>query len=191
MRLIAVIATTALLLPAVPAMAQVPADLFKCATIARDADRLACYDDAVAAANPQARAAAEARAKESARIAAEEAAAAAAAAEVAAKAKAEADAVARREAFGAEGVASRGEERFAPAPGEIQEIETGLAEILTNRSGLGVFLLENGQMWRQVNTGSTPNLRVGDRVKLTRAPLGGYRLNFVKQQRWVAVKRMR
>ncbi len=190
MRLIAVIATTALLLLAVPAMAQVPADLFKCATIARDADRLACYDDAVAAANPQARAAAEARAKESARIAAEEAAAAAVAAEAAAKAKAEADAVARREAFGAEGVATR-EDRFAPAPGEIAEIETGLTEIMANRSGLGVFLLENGQVWRQVDTNSTPNIRVGDRVKLTRAPLGGYRLNFVKQKRWVGVKRMR
>ena len=73
---------------ATPAAAQTAADLMKCITIARDADRLACYDAAVAEVSPQAKALSEQRAKETARIAAEEAAAA----EAAAKAKADAEA---------------------------------------------------------------------------------------------------
>ena len=191
MRLIVSAATAAALLMTVPAQAQKAADLFACAAIARDAERLACYDAAVADSSPQARAASEARAKESARIAAEEAAIVAAAA----KAKAEADAVARaaaqRDSFGAEGVASRSAERFKSDPNELQEIETGITEILTNASGLGVFLLENGQLWRQVDTSRMPNAHVGDRIKLSRADLGGYHLNFLKQKRWVLVKRIR
>nr|WP_310523063.1 hypothetical protein [Polymorphobacter sp.] len=190
MRLIISFAAAAVLLPTAAA-AQKPADLLACAAIARDPERLACYDAAVADTSPQARAASQARAKETARIAAEEAAIAAAAAKVQAEADAVALAAAKREAFGAEAVVSRGNARFAPPPGELQELETGLTEILTNTSGLGVFLLENGQLWRQVDTTSMPNIRVGDRVKLTRAPLGGYHLNFLKQKRRVLVKRVR
>jgi hypothetical protein len=182
-----VAAATVFAVAAAPVAAQVPADMMACVGIARDADRLACFDAALAKASPQAKAVAAARAAESAQIAAAEAAAAA----TAAKAKAEADAAKKAEAFGGESVASRGKERFAPPEGELQEIETGITEILTNQSGLGVFLLENGQLWRQVDTSPMPRVKDGDRVTITRAPLGGYRLNFLRSKRWVLVKRVR
>lgn len=174
-----------------PAAAQAPAELLACAAIVRDAERLACYDAAVAQTSPEARAASAARARETARVAAEEAAAAAAAAKIKAEADAVAAAAARREAFGAEGVAARGAERFAPVPGEIQQIEAAITETLTNRSGLAVFLLDNGQMWRQVDTDSLPNVRAGDKVTVKRAGLGGYHLDLVRQKRRFLVKRLR
>ncbi|WP_426168580.1 hypothetical protein [Sandarakinorhabdus sp. DWP1-3-1] len=181
------VATILLLIsPLAPVQAQSAAELARCVAIARDADRLACYDTALANSSPEARAASEVRARESARIAAEEAVAAAAAA----KASAEAEAKARREAFGAEAVASR-PDRFKPRADEIREVEAGVAELLTNRSGLGVFLLDNGQLWRQADTQSLPNVRVGDRVKISKTTLGGYNMTFLKQKRAALVKRVR
>jgi hypothetical protein len=175
--------------PAV-ASAEATADIIACAAIARDAERLACYDAAVADTSPAARAAAEARTRESARIAAADAAIAAAAAKARAEADAVAVAAAQREAFGAEAVASR-PDRFKPDAGQLQQVETGITEMLTNVSGLGVFLLENGQLWRQADTVGLPNVRPGDRVRLSRASLGGYHMTFLKQKRRTLVKRMR
>jgi hypothetical protein len=191
MRHIAATAAVLLLLAAAPALAQKPADILACAAIARDAERLACYDAAVADSSPQARAAAEARARESARIAAEEAAVAAAAAKAKAEADAAARAVAQRESFGRENVAAHSEERFKPDENVLQEIESTIVDVLKNTSGLDVYLLENGQMWRQADTGGTPPVRAGDKVKVSRAALGGYHLTFLKQKRRVLVKRMR
>lgn len=179
-----------LLLMATPALAQNPAELMACVRITGDAERLACYDRAMVGASPEARAASEKRAAEAAVVAAAAAKARSEADAAAAKAKAEADATARREAFGVESVTTR-PNRFALPPEEIKEIETGISEVLTNASGLGVFLLENGQLWKQTDTSRLPNVRVGDRVKLTRADFGGYHLNFVKQKLWVLVKRMK
>ena len=179
------------LLPVMPVLAQSPAEIIACATIARDAERLACYDAAVADSSAEARAASKKRAAESARIAAEEAAAAAAAA----KLKAEADAVARAkaklESFGAEGVATRSAERFEADPGQLQELEASISDVLTNQSGLGVFMLDNGQVWKQADTVNLPNIRTGDKVKIERSMLGGYKLFFVRQNRATPVKRIR
>ncbi len=177
---------------AAPAAAQTAADLMNCITIARDADRLACYDAAVAQVSPQAKALSEQRAKETARIAAEEAAAA----EAAAKAKAEADAAARaaqaKADFGSEGVASKKvSERSKPDPDEITKLDATLTEILTNREGKYVFLLDNGQLWKQVSTEAGLNIRAGDAVVLEKSTMGGYRLNFTRLKRWVLVKRLR
>ncbi len=179
-----------LALVAAPAAAQMPAKLLDCAAIARDADRLACYDAAVADSSSEARAASERRARESARIAAEEAAVAAAAAKQKAEADAIAEAAARKEAFGAEAVASR-PERFQAPPGQIQQIDAVVTEVLTNRSGLGVFLLDNGQIWRQADTDSLPNVRTGEKVTIKRALLGGYDMTFERSHRTVLVKRSR
>jgi hypothetical protein len=177
---------------AAPAAAQTAADLMTCITIARDADRLACYDAAVAQVSPQAKALSEQRAKETARIAAEEAAAA----EAAAKAKAEADAAARaaqaKADFGSEGVASKKvSERSKPDPDEITKLDATLTEILTNREGKYVFLLDNGQLWKQVSTEAGLNIRAGDAVVLEKSTMGGYRLNFTRLKRWILVKRLR
>jgi hypothetical protein len=184
------VAVPLLLFAASPVQAQSAADLMACVPITIDADRLACFDKAMAGASPEARAASEKRAAEAAVLAAAAAKAAAEAEAAATKARAEAEAVAKREAFGAETVATR-PNRFAPPPGEIQEIETGVSELYTNASGQTLFLLENGHLWKQVDTARVPNVRPGDRVKVTRAGFGGYHLNFVKQKSWVLVKRIR
>jgi hypothetical protein len=185
----------ALLFAATPGVAQTSDALTKamteCAVIPRDADRLACYDAAIAATSAQARAIATARAEASARIAAEEAAVAAAAAKARADADALATAQASKEAFGNETIKSRGKERFAPPPGEVQEIETTLTDTFTNREGFSVFLLENGQLWREVDVATKINTRAGDKVRLERAALGGYKLHFVRQKRVILVKRMK
>lgn len=185
MRRTAIVALLSVL-PILPVAAQTPADLVACVAIARDVERLACYDAAVANASPEARAASEVRARETARIVAEEAAAAA----VVAKAKAEADAKARREAFGGETVATRAD-RFKDRPEEIQKVEAGVVELLKNQSGLGVFVLDNGQIWRQADTVSLPNIRSGDKVEIERTMFGGYSMTFLKQKRASLVKRMR
>lgn len=185
----------ALLFAATPAFAQSPDALTRamvdCAVIPRDADRLACYDAAVAATSAEARAIAATRAEASAKIAAEEAAVAAAAAKAKADADARAAAEASKEAFGNENIKSRGKDRFAPPPGEVQEIETTLTDTFTNREGFSVFLLENGQLWREVDVATKINTRVGDKVRIERAALGGYKLHFVRQKRVILVKRMK
>ena len=171
-----------LLLLATPALAQSPAAMMACVKIASDTERLACFDKAMASTSPEARATSEKRAAE-----ATEAALVAAAA---AKDKAEAAAAAQRDSFGAEAVASSSTRFEAPA-GELQELETSVTELLTNSSGQWLFLLENSQLWKQADTSRVPHVRVGDRVKVTRAALGGYHLNFLKQKVWVLVKRVR
>jgi hypothetical protein len=180
-----------LLLLATPVFAQTPADLMACVRTTSDAERLACYDRAMAKASPEARAASDKRAAEAAVVAAAAAKTKAEADSRAAKAKADADAVAQQDAFGAEAVASR-KDRYAPPAGEVQTIESTITELFTNTSGLGVFLLENGQLWKQVDTGRVPNVRVGDRISISRSGIGGgYHLNFLKQKSWVLVKRVR
>jgi hypothetical protein len=185
----------ALFFAAAPALAQSPdalsKSLIECAVIARDADRLACYDAAVAATSAETRAIATARAEASARIAAEEAAIAAAAAKAKADADALAAAQASKDAFGNEAIKSRGNDRFAPPPGEVQEIETTLTDTFTNRAGFSVFLLENGQLWREVDVATSINTRAGDKVRIERAALGGYKLHFIRQKRVILVKRMK
>lgn len=190
------IATTAMiLLSTAPAMAQgtdpIPRAMAECAVIARDAERLACYDAAIAQTSPQARAITERRAKESARIAAEEAAIAAAAARARAETDRLAAAEARRNAFGAETVTTRGGKRFEGSPDEIRTIDTTIAESFKNRDGFSVFLLENGQLWREVDLPTTLNTRAGDKVMLQHAPLGGYKMNFARLKREILVKRMK
>ena len=178
---------------AMPAMAaDLPPELLKCAGIARDADRLACYDGAVGASSAEARALSERRKAESARLAAEEKAAAEARAKAEAERLAAEKARRKKEDFGAEAIASRAPEvRQERALEEIQSVESKVAEVLTNRSGLGVFVLENGQMWRQVDTQSLPNVRPGDAARVERAALGGYNIVFPRLHRRLLVRRMR
>ena len=184
MRVVA--AAVLLMLPIAPALAQTPAELLACAAIARDADRLGCYDAAMANSSPAARAASEIRAKESARLAAEAAAATA----LAAKAQAEADRQARRQAFGIEGVASN-RDRFKPGADEIVKVDAGIVEMLTNKSGLGVFVLDNSQIWKQADTVGLPNIRTGDKVTIAKNRFGGYELTLLKQKRVTLVKRLK
>ena len=182
----------ALILPALlalPAQAQLPPAMLGCASLARDAERLACYDRAVEAVSAEARAAASIRAAEAQRQAVADAAAAKAQTEAvaaAAKAQAEADREARKAAFGGEAI---GKARLDP--NEVTEVPAVLSELLTNTSGLGVFLLDNGQLWKQVDTTSLGRAKAGEAVGLSKGFMGGYRLTFTKSGRWVAVKRLK
>lgn len=173
-----------LLAPLAPLHAQASDALTRamteCAVKPRDAERLACYDAAIAETSAEARAIAKTRAEASAKIAAEEAAIAAAAAAQAAK-----------DNFGDESVRSRGEKRFAMPEGEIEKIESTLAEVFTNNNGFGVFLLENGQLWREVDKATSINVRPGDAISIERAALGGYKLRFARLKRVILVKRLK
>lgn len=173
------------LLIAAPVAAQpLPATLVSCAAIAVDAERLACYDRTVAGLSAEARAISERRATETARLAAEKARADA----LAAEARAVAEAEAKRANFGAEGLPAT----IRPSdPDAIDEIETTLTEVLTNRAGQSTYLLGNGQLWRQIDGDSTFNIRNGEPVRIVRAAMGSYRLQFLRAKRFVSVRRLR
>jgi hypothetical protein len=156
--------------------AELPPAVLACASEVQDAARLACYDSAVKAASAEARRRVEAREVEG-RKAAEAAAAAAAAAAVAAEASAE---EARKAAFGK----PRDESAVAGLTAVIQEV-------LRDATGKAVFVLDNGQIWRQADGFSLPSAKVGVAVELKRGALGSYRLVPANSNRSVQVIRMR
>lgn len=153
-----------------------------CSAEVEDAKRLACYDAAVAAGS------AEARAIAARRDAAREAAAAEkAAAEARAKAEAaEAARKAQADRFGQEGLRLGGGD-----PDRLDELGAKIAETLLDRVGKTVFLLDNGQMWRQTDGLTLPPIRAGDAVEIRRGAVGGYRLTVPRVKRTVPVVRMR
>ncbi|WP_448582756.1 hypothetical protein [Thermaurantiacus sp.] len=136
-----------------------------CARIAGDAERLACYDRTVAALSAEGK-----------RLAAERAAAA----EAAEKARAT-----RVESFGARGVSpAQREER-------IDRIEASIAETFTDSQRKLVFLLDNGQMWRQTDGVFLAIVRPGTPVSVRRATMGGFTLRIESLNRSVPVMRVR
>jgi multidrug efflux pump subunit AcrA (membrane-fusion protein) len=186
MRLMKMCALLVLSLPgAGPALAQgTPKGteaFMACARIAGDAERLACYDQAVAALSAEGR-----------RLAAERAAAA----EEAAKARAEAEARAAAEAAETaraarvEGFGARG---GSPAQREerIDRIEATVTETFTDSQRKLVFLLDNGQMWRQTDGVFLAIVRPGTPVIVRRATMGGFTLRIESLNRNVPVMRMR
>ncbi len=170
----------AAMLAATPAMAQLADELGKCAAIAANADRLACYDKAVAAISAETRAISERRAIETARLDREAAAAAAAAAAEKAKAAAEA----RKAAFGSrEGYAQ-------DAVGRVEQIESKVKTTLLAQTGATVLILENGQVWAQLESRGLPSIRAGDGVEVKRNAFGGFELTLVRSKRTFQVKRL-
>jgi regulator of protease activity HflC (stomatin/prohibitin superfamily) len=160
-----------------PARAQVPERLVACASKVADAERLACYDAVVGSMNAEARRASEAREAE-AKVAAAAAAAAAATAAEAAAAKAEAD---RQAGFG----------KAASAAESVAEIQAAITEVLRDSSGKSVFVLDNGQIWRQADGFNLPGVKVGTSVTVKRGALGSFRLVPASSNRSVLVIRMR
>lgn len=154
-----------------PAAAQDLGAIERCVSIVDNEERLACYDAAVAAVSQRAREAIAQRQRE---------------AEAAAKAQAEQQARAQVEAFGAENVqgAPRAEEN-------ARLLNAQIAEVLTDPLKRAVFVLSNGQMWRQTEGLSLPPVRAGDPVRIRRGAIGGYRLTLERQRRTVQVRRMR
>jgi hypothetical protein len=165
------VATMFILAGAAPAAAAtLEQSLVTCSAKADATVRLKCYDDIARGLSAEARKVAEAREAE--------AAAAAAAAATAAAAKAEADS---KVAFG---MASRDEAAAA------QQIEAGITELLKDASGKTIFVLDNGQMWRQADAFSVP-AKVGGKVIVKRGSLGSYRLFLAGSNRSAQVIRMR
>jgi hypothetical protein len=159
------------------ALAQSPDRMVACAGKVDDAERLACYDAAVKALGAEARAASEARETE-ARAAKAAAAAAAAAAATRAAAAAEAE---RKDSFG----------KPAAASGTVSELTAAISEVLKDATGKAVFVLDNGQIWRQADGFKLPNAKIGSSVTIKRGSLGSFRLFPADSNRSVQVIRMR
>lgn len=170
------VATIALLVAAgaAPAAAQSQQDLLKCARIVNAAERVQCYDRVVAQFSAEAKRVVAETETAAKKLAEEEAAAA--------QVRAEAE---RRARFGTEGLGT-------DASGErTQQIEATITEGFTDREGRVVFLLENGQIWRQTDGPFRGPVRPGTAVTIKRGTLGNYMLTFAGQNRSVPVRRIR
>ncbi len=165
-----------------PAQAQDSNALIACGGIPDQTERLACYDRATAASSKEGRAVTERRAAEEQRINREKAAAASAAAAAAA----EADKAKRRAEFGGAAIGKGHVDSAA-----IGSIHAKLTDIYLNQSKLALFVLDNGQMWRQNETYALPRIRIGDDVTIRTAVLGGFVLSKSGDARVVAVKRVK
>lgn len=160
-----------------------------CAQLADDAQRLICYDRAIAAADAQAAAAiarnqqeAEARAAAARQREQEKAA-------EAQRRAAEQAAQAKLDAFGASTLPP---DRRAPDPVEtIQTVRARVAETSQDAYGALVLTLDNGQKWRQTDATTIPHVRPADEVLIQKRSLGSYRLTFVRQSRAISVQRDR
>ena len=175
MRLL-IVAGAATLWTGAAAAQTVDADtLVKCAGIGEDAKRLACYDEAVSRLGEKVRAAEAKRRAEAEKIA---------------KRRAEDEAKRAKEAFGAENLGpAKADETFGVR--RPDEVEAKVVEMLTGATGEAVFILDNGQMWRQDGGLQLPPIKPGEAVRITRGMVGGYKLTIVKRGRSVTVKRMR
>jgi hypothetical protein len=62
-------------------------------------------------------------------------------------------------------------------PEALERIQVEIARIVTDANGRASFVMTNGQVWRQVETQRTNNVRVGDNVTVRRAALGSFLLS--------------
>jgi len=186
MRAVAIgMATSMALLAPAAAATQGEQAMIACTVKTDPGERLACYDKAVASLSQEARALAEKREAET------RAAAAAAAALTAQQA---ADAAAKQEAerlaaFGRDSMSR--ESRPPPTVESLDRLEAKIAETLTAADGKLIFVLDNGQMWRQTEGLQLPPIRPGFDVVLKKGAMGGFALTIVKIGRTVRVVRMR
>lgn len=186
MRAIAIgLAVSAALLPnAAPAATPGEQAMIACAGKADPGERLACYDKAVASLSQEARALAEKREAETKAAAAAATLAAQQAAAAAASQEAE-----RLDAFGRDSMSR--EKRPPPATESLDRLEAKIAETLTAADGKMIFVLDNGQMWRQTEGLPLPPVRPGFDVVVKKGAMGGFALTVVRIGRTVRVVRMR
>ncbi len=168
------------LLAAAPASAQLAEEMTRCAVIAINADRLACYDKAVSGISAEARQISQRRAAETARIEREAAAAAA----IAANEKARADAEARKAAFGSK------EQYRQEAVERVQKIEAKVKNTILAQTGATVIILDNGQVWAQLESRGLPSIRTGDAITVDRNNFGGFEMTLGRSKRTFQVKRL-
>ncbi|MEM8695730.1 MAG: hypothetical protein AAGE05_06875 [Pseudomonadota bacterium] len=78
------------------------------------------------------------------------------------------------------------------APPEPREVTSTIAETLTDATRRRVFLLENGQIWREGNNSSLRGrIRVGSTATVSRGGIGGYRLRVEGRTGFISVTRVR
>jgi hypothetical protein len=172
----AIVLTALLLAGAGPAAAQPNAPqsvkpFTDCAAIVADAERLACYDRAVAAVAPAL------GAEMAERQQAADAAAAATMAEAAVT------------SFGRESM--REPPPPAAADARASSLEASVVEVLTDASKRLVIILDNGQMWRQQGQAIAMAPKPGTKVVLKRGAMGSFRMVDPARKQVLWVIRMR
>ncbi len=82
-----------------------------------------------------------------------------------------------------------------PAPDEINEIASPVLEFARTPRGKAVFILENGQVWRQIDSDNTvvpdPDRGNAMKVKIERGFLGSYNLTVDGRNIMVKVNRLK
>lgn len=78
------------------------------------------------------------------------------------------------------------------APPEPEEVTSVITETLTDETRRRVFLLENGQIWREgSNSSLRGRIRVGSTATISRGGIGGYRLRVEGRTGFISVMRVR
>ncbi|HYD87994.1 MAG TPA: hypothetical protein VEA80_11000 [Vitreimonas sp.] len=136
-----------------PANPQVLDQVYACANIADETQRLACYDGAVGRLRD---------AQTSGNLVAVD--------------RQQAQEI-EREAFGfslpslPRIFGNRGNEAAAP---EIAEMALTIDRVVTRRNGPATFYMSNGQVWTQIDDENARNARAGGQVTIRRATLGSF-----------------
>lgn len=77
-------------------------------------------------------------------------------------------------------------------PAEPEEVTSPITETLVDATQRRVFLLENGQIWREGNNSSLRGrVRVGSIATVSRGGLGGFRLRVEGRTGFISVSRIR
>lgn len=95
------------------------------------------------------------------------------------------------DAFGAERVESKRTERERE---RLNELTAAVVEARVNRFGVITVTLDNGQVWRQLDSdGDRVRLREGTlyNVRIKRGAVGGYRGKFLELGRTIRMKRIK
>ncbi|MEO1170393.1 MAG: hypothetical protein AAFW97_16940 [Pseudomonadota bacterium] len=78
------------------------------------------------------------------------------------------------------------------APPEPEEVTSNIVETFIDGTRRRVFLLENGQIWREGNNSSLRGrIRVGSSATVSRGGIGGYRLRVEGRTGFISVTRIR
>jgi len=148
----------------------VPDSLRACATIKADSARYACYDREMAKLVPGA-------------------VVATASATAAAPAAAVAPVLTPEQRFGLSPAQADAKVSEVSASPSLESIEAKVAGIRNISNGRVLIDLDNGQVWRQVDTDVTVRLKAGDAVSIKRGALGSYWLS--SNDRGWRVKRLK